>query len=57
MYLTQVKAADAAFQKRFGPWPRYDPAHAPHYMQKFWLQQLQDQLTNWFKETSAAHFK
>lgn len=57
MYLHMIKNLDTIFTQRLSPWPRYDPAHAPHYMQKHWLRQLMDVLPDQFQQTSSAHFR
>lgn len=56
-YLNMIRNLESTFSQRFGPWPRHDPSHSPHYMQLHWLQLLQQDLEDLFGSTSAAHFR
>jgi len=57
IYLQGIKHLAGIFEQRFGPWPRYDPAHAMKFMQLQWLRELQGKLAEEFRQTSAARVR
>jgi len=57
MYLNKIHNLDKTFTQHFGPWPRFDPSHSPHYVQLHWLNQLRQELPELFATTSVHHFR
>lgn len=56
-YLETIKHLDAVFDERLGTWQRTDPSHAPHFMQRHWVEQLHAALPDVFERTSASRFR
>ena len=57
MYMKSIQRLVGVFQQRFGPWRRYLPAHAPHFMEVDWLNKMWRDLPAEYEQTSAAHLR
>jgi hypothetical protein len=57
LYLQMSVNTAALFEQKFGPHPRFDPAHAPRLLKKRYLQELQQKIPEEFERTSAAKLR
>jgi hypothetical protein len=57
LYLQRSLHTAAVFEMKFGPHPRYDPAHAPRLLHKRYLKELHHKLPKELNGTSAAKLR